>query len=76
MPRYTVDGSGADCKSAVNDSGGSTPSLGTNRNHVITVSNRQNGRPTPTAGRYKRGTNLWILRLALSIFIVLGRMPL
>ena len=24
---YTVSGSGADCKSAVNDSGGSTPSL-------------------------------------------------
>lgn len=31
MPGYTVDGSGADCKSVVlMDSGGSTPSLGTN----------------------------------------------
>ncbi len=29
MGRYTVSGSGADCKSAVNDSGGSTPSLPT-----------------------------------------------
>ena len=28
--RYTVSGSGADCKSAVLDSGGSTPSLPTN----------------------------------------------
>ena len=30
MPRYTVSSSGADCKSAVIDSGGATPSLGTN----------------------------------------------
>ena len=29
MGRYTVCGSGADCKSAVIDSGGSTPSLPT-----------------------------------------------
>ena len=29
MLGYTVDGSGADCKSAVNDSGGSTPSPST-----------------------------------------------
>ena len=29
MERYTVSGSGADCKSAVLDSGGSTPSLST-----------------------------------------------
>ena len=29
MGRYTVSGSGADCKSVVNDSGGSTPSLPT-----------------------------------------------
>lgn len=32
MGRYTVSGSGADCKSAVNGSGGSTPSLPTNLN--------------------------------------------
>lgn len=30
MGRYTVSGSGADCKSVVLDSGGSTPSLPTN----------------------------------------------
>ena len=32
MGRYTVSGSGADCKSAVIGSGGSTPSLPTNLN--------------------------------------------
>ena len=32
LGRYTVSGSGADCKSAVLDSGGSTPSLPTNPN--------------------------------------------
>ena len=31
MGRYTVYGSGADCKSAVNDSGGSIPPRPTNR---------------------------------------------
>lgn len=32
MGRYTVSGSGADCKSAAIGSGGSTPSLPTNLN--------------------------------------------
>lgn len=37
MDRYTVSGSGADCKSAVLDSGGSTPSLSTIINFIDAV---------------------------------------
>ena len=35
MDRYTVSGSGADCKSVILDSGGSTPSLSTRRVQLI-----------------------------------------
>ena len=35
MGRYTVSGSGADCKSVVNDSGGSTPSLPTKSRNTL-----------------------------------------
>lgn len=42
MGRYTVSGSGADCKSAALGSGGSTPSLPTNTNEAVGVSYFQN----------------------------------
>ena len=42
MGRYTVSGSGADCKSAALGSGGSTPSLPTNTNEAVGASYFQN----------------------------------
>ena len=43
MGRYTVSGSGADCKSVVNDSGGSTPSLPTIITDSLEITGKLNG---------------------------------